>query len=259
MAKRHLSVISVALICSAALVGCQQQPTPSGYAPPSFDAPRLATATAAPLPSMPLPAGPLLGHLMPPIKPNHAAPPVASNIPRSWVPPVPARPWRWIVIHHSDTEHGGLAFIDMLHKARGWDGVGYDFVIGNGTDTGDGQVEVGYRWTQQAVGAHAKTLDNRFNEYGIGICLVGNMMDHAPTPKQMAAVERLSAYLMATYRIPPDHVLGHGDTKNTECPGRYTNLPLIRSVAARAAGGTAAYAVAARPTGEMLVQVSAGH
>ena len=187
-----------------------------------------------------------------------AKPPAAvAVVPKGWLPAVMARPWQWIVIHHSDTETGSAAFIDVLHKARGWDGLGYDFVVGNGTLTGDGQVEVGYRWAQQSIGAHAKTPDNRFNEYGIGICLVGNMMDHPPTAKQMAAVERLTAYLMAKYHIAPDHVLGHGDTKSTLCPGKYTNLALIRATATRLAGGATAIAGTSypHPAGEMLVRV----
>ena len=160
-----------------------------------------------------------------PAAPKAVRPPaVAANIPKSWIPPVTARPWRWIVIHHSDTEVGGLAAIDKMHKAKGWDGVGYDFVIGNGTDTADGTVEPTFRWREQIIGAHAKTPDNRFNEYGIGICLVGNMMDHPPTARQLASVEKLTAFLMATYHIAPDHIMGHGDTKQTLCPGRYTNL-----------------------------------
>ncbi len=82
------------------------------------------------------------------------------------------------------------------------------------------------------------------------------MMNHPPTAKQMASVERLAGYLMATYHISPDHVMGHGDTKPTDCPGRFTNLALIRAVAARQAGVTAAYAAAdARPAGEMLVGI----
>ena len=32
--------------------------------------------------------------------------------------------------------------------------------IGNGSDTVDGQIEVGSRWVKQKVGAHAKTPDN---------------------------------------------------------------------------------------------------
>jgi hypothetical protein len=235
MAKRHLSVIALGLISLATMVGCQQpMSSQANYVSPSFDGPRLAAAAVQPM----LPA-------------------VATSVPRAWTPPVAARPWRWIVIHHSDTETGGAAAFDKMHRAKGWDMLGYDFVVGNGTDTADGQVEVGPRWTRQLIGAHAKTPDNRFNEYGIGICLVGDMMNHPPTAKQMASVERLTAYLMATYRIAPDHILGHGDTKATDCPGRYTNLSLIRTVAAREAGGAAAYASAyARPVGEMLVQVT---
>jgi hypothetical protein len=256
MAKRHLSVIALGLISLATMVGCQQpMSSQANYVSPSFDGPRLAAAAVQPmLPVVPPPTF----HVPPPPAPKAVRPPaVATSVPRAWTPPVAARPWRWIVIHHSDTETGGAAAFDKMHRAKGWDMLGYDFVVGNGTDTADGQVEVGPRWTRQLIGAHAKTPDNRFNEYGIGICLVGDMMNHPPTAKQMASVERLTAYLMATYRIAPDHILGHGDTKATDCPGRYTNLSLIRTVAAREAGGAAAYASAyARPVGEMLVQVT---
>ena len=263
MANRFSMSTLLAALVLVAVTGCQQ-PTagPSPYVAPSFGPPRLVSAQQPAV--VPMPTPPMAVVPRPPVvrraTPAAAVPPpaVAMSVPRGWVPPVPPRPWKWIVIHHSDTEHGGLAFIDQLHKDKGWDGVGYDFVIGNGTDTGDGQVEPTYRWTRQVIGAHAKTPDNRYNEYGIGICLVGNMMEHAPTPKQMAAVERLSAFLMATYHIAPDHMLRHGETKSTDCPGKYTNLALIRAAATRAAGGMAAIAGSSyhRPAGEMLVQVS---
>ena len=120
-------------------------------------------------------------------------------------------------------------------------------------------MEPTYRWREQIIGAHAKTPDNRFNEYGIGICLVGDMMKHPPTPKQMAAVERLTAFLMDTYHIAPDHILRHKDTKNTDCPGIYTDMVMIRVAATKLAGGTAA--IAGTPyrsvTGEMLVSTAA--
>ncbi len=259
MANRRLSLVTLPLlgVGSLALVGCQQPTSSAQYVRPSFDGPQLA---AAPQPVAPPAPTPRLAMVTPPPRAARPAPPAvaAVGVPRAWVPPVAPRPWRWIVIHHSDTESGGAAAFDKMHRDKGWDELGYDFVVGNGTDTGDGQVEVGPRWTKQKIGAHAKTPDNRFNEYGIGICLVGNMMDHPPTNRQMAAVERLTAYLMATYHIAPDHILGHGDTKATDCPGRYTNLTLIRRTATREAGGTAAIAGTAytRPTGEMLVQAN---
>jgi hypothetical protein len=46
-------------------------------------------------------------------------------------------------------------------------------VIGNGTDTANGAVESARGGRGRSGGAHAKTADNRFNEHGIGICLVG--------------------------------------------------------------------------------------
>jgi N-acetyl-anhydromuramyl-L-alanine amidase AmpD len=133
-----------------------------------------------------------------------------------------------------------MAIFDKEHKAKGWDGVGYHFVIGNGTDSGDGQVEVTPRWPIQKWGAHAKTLDNRYNEYGIGICMVGNFDTERPTPKQMASLTKLVAFLMQRYHIPPQNVLGHRDTKPTDCPGRYVNVAAIRRAATQAiaaAGG----------------------
>jgi hypothetical protein len=158
------------------------------------------------------------------------------GVPLGWVPPVAPRPWRWIVIHHSDTTTGGAVAFDKMHKAKGWDELGYDFVIGNGSDTGDGQIEVGSRWTKQKIGAHAKTADNRFNEYGIGICLVGNFMVERPTPAQMKSLDKLVAYLMVTYHITPDDIIRHKDTKPTDCPGQYLNVALVRQQAMILAG-----------------------
>ena len=80
-------------------------------------------------------------------------------------------------------------------------------------------------------GVHAKTPDNRFNDFGIGICLVGNFDIERPTPKQMQSLAKLTAYLMRTYNIPAANVLGHRDTKPTDCPGRNLNIQLVRQMA----------------------------
>jgi hypothetical protein len=156
---------------------------------------------------------------------------VASATPREWTPPVAPRSWQAIVIHHSATPGGGAVRFDREHRIKGWDELGYDFVIGNGTDTGDGQIEVGSRWVKQKIGAHAKTPDNWYNEHGIGICLVGNFDGDRPTAAQMHSVARLTAHLMRTYHISADHIIGHGDTKPTECPGRYMSVAEVRRLA----------------------------
>ena len=106
-------------------------------------------------------------------------PPVVPRYPAGWVPPAGIeRRWRAIVIHHSDTDCGNAAIFDNEHKNRGWEGVGYDFVIGNGNGSGDGQVEVTIRWRQQKTGAHCKTPNNWANEEAVGICLVGKFEQH---------------------------------------------------------------------------------
>jgi len=140
------------------------------------------------------------------------------------------RQWKWIVVHHSDDEAGCCAKYDRIHRDKGWDSCGYDFVIGNGTQSGDGQVEVGPRWVMQQTGAHAKTPDNRYNDYGVGIVLVGDFeRGGGPTPRQYAALVRLTKWLMARYHITSDRVLRHSDCKSTACPG--VNFPWAKYIA----------------------------
>jgi hypothetical protein len=178
-----------------------------------------------------------------------------AGIPISWVPPVAPRPWHGIVIHHSATTTGGAAAFDKMHRAKGWDELGYDFVIGNGSDTGNGQIEVGPRWTKQKIGAHAKSSDNRYNEYYIGICLVGNFDVERPTPQQMAALNKLVAYLMVTYHVRPDMIVGHDDTKATDCPGKYLNVAGVRRDATQLAGSKA-YQPKPPAKAELLTDIS---
>ena len=141
-------------------------------------------------------------------------------------PPTPIRPWRFIILHHSGEPHGGLASIDRYHReVNHWDECGYHFVIGNGTESGDGEIEVGGRWLKQKHGAHTRVESNPgsnlYNEEGIGICLIGNFDMAAPTAKQVEACRRLVAYLQDRCDVPMRGVTTHGDLDRTECPGRY--------------------------------------
>jgi len=132
------------------------------------------------------------------------------------------RPWRHIVIHHSATDRGSAAVFDRCHRARGWDELGYHFVIDNGHGGPDGRIEVGHRWRIQKWGAHCGgTPHNEYNNYGIGICLVGDFSRRAPSRRQLAALTRLVTDLARQYDIPPERVIGHCDAPNaaTACPG----------------------------------------
>jgi hypothetical protein len=140
----------------------------------------------------------------------------------AWEVDVPENPWRWIVIHHSAGDQGSAAAFDAWHRnGRHWDELGYHFVIGNGTGSGDGLVEVGSRWPKQKWGAHCRVGDNEeYNYFGIGICLVGNFDVHRPTEAQQVALARLVDYLSTRYHIDDAHIIGHGTVGQTHCPGR---------------------------------------
>lgn len=162
---------------------------------------------------------------LPPALPKPRA--EACRVDPRWVPSASERRWKWIVIHHSDDLSGNAAKYDRVHReVNGWDSLGYHFVIGNGSLSRDGEVEVGPRWSPQKHGAHARNPelgDNRYNEQGIGICLVGNFDedDRRPSSRQLDELVRLTRWLMDRYDIPPSMVVRHQDCCRTQCPGRH--------------------------------------
>ncbi len=147
-----------------------------------------------------------------------------SGLPQEWRPSTAVLPrdWHAIVIHHAAVRSGDALSIHKLHLGNGWDGLGYHFVIGNGTQSGDGEIEIGFRWRDQIKGAHARARpgdDNRWNLHSIGICLVGDFTDAPPSQRQMDALVRLVRALMAEYGIPAASVVPHNFVHATECPG----------------------------------------
>jgi N-acetyl-anhydromuramyl-L-alanine amidase AmpD len=151
--------------------------------------------------------------------------PYTNNPDDLFSPPKADRPWKYVVLHHSATPTGSYDAIDREHRKRlGWDGCGYHFVIGNGTGSPDGQIEVAQRWASQKHGIHCRNGKNPdVSEYGIGICLVGDLDDQPPTPRQIAATKALVAYLGQRYTIPADHIDTHAHLANspTACPGKH--------------------------------------
>ncbi len=132
--------------------------------------------------------------------------------------------WKYIIVHHSATQAGGARRFDRAHRNNGWDELGYHFVIGNGSDTPDGKIEVGSRWRQQKHGAHCRVSpddSNEYNEHGIGICLVGDFEYSRPSRAQMKSLIYLTKGLLACTRLPASGVHYHRDFDSTKCPGRY--------------------------------------
>ena len=173
----------------------------------------------------------------PPIPPTPAPKPatltfVGSARNQIDAPKARLRPWEYIVVHHSGTTGGNAKIFDFYHRqTRGMEnGLAYHFVIGNGSDSGDGQIEVGPRWLEQKQGGHLAS--ESLNEIAIGICLVGDFSSHRLGPRQTAALIELVQYLR---KMMPEAKLKFRlhreiNTKPTECPGKLFPSPAIHEI-----------------------------
>lgn len=131
--------------------------------------------------------------------------------------------WKYIVGHHSAISRGNAKIYDRFHRERMRmvHGLAYHFVIGNGVDSGDGQIEIGPRWLQQLQGGHVKRQE--INESGIGICVVGNFEQSRPTRRQLEAFTELVHFLRDDVATRPPKFAVHReiDRRHTLCPGRH--------------------------------------
>jgi len=128
--------------------------------------------------------------------------------------------WKYIVAHHSATPHGNAKSYDRVDRDHGMEnGLAYHFVIGNGRDSGDGEIEIGERWKKQLHGGHVSKWE--YNNHGIGICLVGNFEKQTPTPKQLKTFKELVRYLGEDLLSKRYKFLVHKEINPTLCPGRY--------------------------------------
>ncbi len=174
----------------------------------------IPTASAAPAPA-PAPAAP----------PPAAAPtgPLGPVLAASRGLRITPGRWTHLVIHHSGIEAGNAKSYDGAHRRRGMEnGLAYHFVIGNGRDSGDGQIEVGSRWTKQIYGGHVRS--QAMNDHGLGICLVGNFEKRVPGRRQLESLHALIEHLRGP-GLPGSaaaKVTVHRwvDRNHTVCPGR---------------------------------------
>ncbi len=132
--------------------------------------------------------------------------------------------WKYIIVHNSGTRQGNARIFDYYHRhvRRMPNGLAYQFVIGNGTSSGNGQIEIGNRWVRQLNGGHVHS--DYLNYISIGICLVGDFNRDLPTKAEYEALDELIRYLRrrvgkvdGKYAI----VRGHKEInpRPTDCPG----------------------------------------
>ena len=140
--------------------------------------------------------------------------------------PVARHRWRYIVVHNSGTRQGNAKAFDYyhLHVRKMPNGLAYHFVIGNGTSSGNGLIEIGGRWVRQINGGHVHS--DYLNNIALGICLVGDCNREKPTARQLEALDELIRYLRSRVG-KTEHkaaiVKAHKDINPpqwpTDCPG----------------------------------------
>jgi len=141
--------------------------------------------------------------------------------------------WKYIIIHNSGTRQGNARIFDVYHRRvrKMQNGLAYHFVIGNGNSSGNGEIEIGSRWTRQINGGHVAS--DYLNDIALGICLVGDLNRDKPTREQLAALDELITYLrtrVGKIKGKSAIVKGHKEInpKPTDCPGDRFDLGWLR-------------------------------
>jgi hypothetical protein len=129
--------------------------------------------------------------------------------------------WRYVVIHNSATARGNAKAFDRYHRnvKKMKYGMAYHFVVGNGSYSGAGEVEIGDRWQRQLHGGHLKSMSQ--NRMSIGICLVGDFNSQRVQDTQLDALDELVTYLQA--KCGKVVVTTHRkiNVVPTTCPGKF--------------------------------------
>lgn len=124
----------------------------------------------------------------------------------------------WIIVHHSggtdanpllDTSNHTASDMESWHLSKGWEGLGYQYVIQK-----DGEVWKGR--PEHYHGAHEVS----HNKDSIGICLSGNFDATIPTNAQIVSLISLMKDLKTRYKITNDKIVPHRTFTKKTCYGK---------------------------------------
>ncbi|MCC7145212.1 MAG: hypothetical protein IT443_02065 [Phycisphaeraceae bacterium] len=119
--------------------------------------------------------------------------------------PVQSGRWKSVTVRLSGNTYGSAQTVTSQHELLGLRGLGYHFVMGNGSASPDGQIEVGFRWQHQMesampLGTPADSPDH------IQICLIGSARDGGSTPRQVQELVWLLRNLQLRLGISADKI-----------------------------------------------------
>ena len=123
----------------------------------------------------------------------------------------------YLIVHHSggtdanpleDTSHHTANIMESYHLSKGWEGLGYHYVIHKNGDIWKGRPE--HYHAAHTVG---------YNNKSIGICLAGNFDATLPTKEQEKSLTTLLKELQTKYNIPSDKIVPHRKFATKSCFG----------------------------------------
>ncbi len=123
-----------------------------------------------------------------------------------------------VVYHHTAVSDRPITRHHEFHLTRGWQMVGYHFHIRE-----DGTIEQGR--PHNVMGVHAREPANSTT---LSVAFSGNMNERPPTEAQYESAIELQYWLEEYQDYGELPVSGHKDWMDTSCPGRYTDLDVIR-------------------------------
>lgn len=173
---------------------------------------------------------------------------------------------RLAFVHHTENANAYLpgevppmlyAIYQYHRYVRGWDDIGYNFVIDH----------FGRIWEARAGGVDRAVIGAQaggYNAVSTGVAVLGSFTDVVPPPAALRALEHLLAWKLSLHGLPSQgrvtvavnpadafytpfrpgqrvslpRVAGHRDGDSTDCPGTafYDRLPAVRPQVTRLAG-----------------------
>ena len=133
--------------------------------------------------------------------------------------PIEIGRWQSIVVVHSGSPVGSPASVADEHRAVGYDGMGFHFLVGNGTGMSEGQIHVGYRWMEQRDGAELSGLGS--SKGIVEVCLIGDGDRRPFGEEQLHRAAQLVSALADRLEIPTSEIRLHSELAETSSPGTY--------------------------------------
>ena len=140
---------------------------------------------------------------------------------------------RRVIVHHTDSpDTTSVSDVDRWHRARGWRGIGYHWLVHRPAS--------GEPWTcdrgrgEEEVGAH----DGGQNSDSIGVAIAGRFSRDAPSGPAWYAAAAVVADCCLRNGLTAANVEVHRENEPsntpTDCPGRFWSMDAFRDLVARA-------------------------